>query len=120
MKQMALILSLVVLSASAFASAQYKKTYTCFNKAQMLDAPILSIESNTSGKQFIHQETRGDNSYLPLTPVDKAGLLDNRSFEAPGYSVLEIAGIENPPKRASITLNSTGRVYICTPVLQAF
>ena len=120
MKQLVSIFSVLAIATVASANGEvksYKEIFTCFNRAQMTDAPMISIAVDKSGKQFIHSQTRGSNTFTQLTQIFGMGLFDNSNFEANGVSVLEIAGIENPPKRATVTLKGLGLVYQCTPTM---
>ena len=120
MKQVLLAFSIFAVVAGASAqqtqpSSRTQEVFTCFNRAQLADAPIVSIVVDQKGNQFAHLMGRGLNSFIALERKFGMGLLDNSNYEGNGISVLEIAGIENPPKRAVVTFHNGGLVYNCRP-----
>ncbi len=118
MKQFAFAILSLSFSVGALAAQgpqSYKEIYSCFNPAQMTDAAMVSIDVDSKGAQYLHEQSRGFNTYVPVHRVPEVALLDNSTYEAKNVTVLEIAGIENPPKRATVTFHVTGLVYKCTP-----
>ena len=93
MKQVLLAFSIFAVVAGASAqqtqpSSRTQEVFTCFNRAQLADAPIVSIVVDQKGNQFAHLMGRGLNSFIALER--KFGMALFGGFSIPAISKTEI------------------------------
>jgi hypothetical protein len=103
-----------VLLVSAFAQAStYTPTYSCFNRAQQTDGPIISIVMNENYAQFVKVETKGGARLIPLELVTVG--TGEAIYKGTGVIVTfaeRVGGGENDT--ASVRIGSLGLTYTCS------
>lgn len=98
----------------------YKEEFGCMNPNQKENL-LISIDSDQNGTRYLHAQSESVSLEVLLSRSGQVGLFDNSTFEANGITVVEIAGIEDPPKRANVRIKGQGNVdliFMCTPTDQ--